>query len=254
VGDVQQILAALNSPIRREILWRIWDEELPAGAIASAFQLAAPTISEHLAVLREAGLVTMHADGTFRRYRARRDALRGLQSLLFAETTKWTTADDLPERHKASARTMPVVVAAVDVDCDQATAFAGFTDPVMYSQWLGVPVTLDDGRFACTMEWGTRVRGTYDVVVPPSFLALRWDFEDDAVPVPGAQLAAYVHIDERESRSHVEVHQLVENDQQAGFMEVAWTMVLGRFKEGIAGAASGRRTGRRAPRPKRVST
>ena len=71
--DVQRVLAALASPVRREILWRIWDDELPAGAIAAAFEVSAPTISEHLAVLRDAELVTMTVDGSFRRYRARRD-------------------------------------------------------------------------------------------------------------------------------------------------------------------------------------
>ena len=62
--DVQRVLAALASPVRREILWRIWDDELPAGAIAAAFEVSAPTISEHLAVLRDAELVTMTVDGT----------------------------------------------------------------------------------------------------------------------------------------------------------------------------------------------
>jgi len=38
--------------------------------------------------------------------------------------------------------------------------------------------------------------------------------------------------------AHVEVHQLVDDAEQAAFMEVAWRMVLGRLKEGVV-AASG---------------
>ena len=60
-----------------------------------------------------------------------------------------------PERASSDVRTKPVVVASTEVDTSQAVTFAAFTDPVVYSRWLGVPVTLSDGRFACTMEWGT---------------------------------------------------------------------------------------------------
>jgi DNA-binding transcriptional ArsR family regulator/uncharacterized protein YndB with AHSA1/START domain len=249
VTDVQRVLAALSSPVRREILWRIWDEELPAGAIASAFDVSAPTISEHLAVLRDADLVTMTVDGSFRRYRARRDSLRGLQSLLLAESTKWVPADDLPERELATARAVPMVIGWVDVPVDRWTAFTAFTDPAVYSRWLGVPVTLDDGRFACTMEFGTVVRGSYEHVVAPALIAFEWDFEDEAVPVPGAERRAYLRFDERAGGgTRVEVHQLVDDEEQARFMEVAWSMVLGRFKDGVVDASRDRM---RPPRPKR---
>ncbi|HJZ24822.1 MAG TPA: metalloregulator ArsR/SmtB family transcription factor, partial [Streptosporangiaceae bacterium] len=69
--DIQKVLAALASPVRREILSLIWDHELSAGEIAAAFPVTKPTISQHLAVLREAGLAAATAVGTSRRYRAR---------------------------------------------------------------------------------------------------------------------------------------------------------------------------------------
>ena len=40
--DIQKVLAALNSPVRREILALIWDQELSAGEIAAAFPPAGP--------------------------------------------------------------------------------------------------------------------------------------------------------------------------------------------------------------------
>ncbi len=124
--------------------------------------------------------------------------------------------------------------------------FECFTDQDEYSRWLGVPVSLVDGRFACTMEWGTRVRGTYDVIAPPSLIAMRWDFEDDNIPVPGDERIAYLrHRDVREG-SRVEVHQLVADEREADFMKVAWSMVLGRMKEGLDNAA----TSHRSRRPK----
>ena len=168
--DIQKVLAALTSPVRREILGLIWDRELSAGEIAAAFPVTKPTISQHLAVLREAGLAESTAVGTSRRYRARPDALRGLRAAL-GSAAKWINADDdpkTPERASSDVRTKPVVVASTDVDTSQAVTFAAFTDPVVYSRWLGVPVTLSDGRFACTMEWGTSVRGRYELVCPPA--------------------------------------------------------------------------------------
>jgi DNA-binding transcriptional ArsR family regulator len=73
--DLQKVLRAVASPVRREILWMIAERELPAGDIAAAARVTAPTVSEHLRVLRDAGLVTMRIDGSFRRYQPRRDAL-----------------------------------------------------------------------------------------------------------------------------------------------------------------------------------
>jgi DNA-binding transcriptional ArsR family regulator len=66
VRDIQKVITALTSPIRREILALIWDREVPAGEIAAAFAVTKPTISQHLAVLREAGLATATVAGNSR--------------------------------------------------------------------------------------------------------------------------------------------------------------------------------------------
>ena len=233
--DLQQVIAALASPIRREILALVWDREVPAGDIAAAFSVTKPTISQHLAVLREAGLVTVMAVGTSRRYRARPEALRGLRGAL-ASPGKWSNADDAPERALSDARTKLVVVASTEVGTDQATTFAAFTDPAVYSRWLGVPVTIEDGNFACTMEWGTQVRGRYELVSPPELIVMRWDFEDDTIPVPGGEMTGYLWIRPRAGGARVEVHQLADTPAQARFMEGAWAMVLGRLKAGVTRA------------------
>jgi DNA-binding transcriptional ArsR family regulator/uncharacterized protein YndB with AHSA1/START domain len=249
--DLQKVMEALTSPVRREILSLIWDRELPAGEIASAFALTKPTISQHLGVLRHAGLVDQRVAGTSRRYRARREVLRGLHAAL-SDSSKWSNADDVRERELADARTKPVVVAAVDVDLDQATAFRAFTDPDTYSNWLGVPVTIEDGRFACTMEWGTQIRGRYQLTSPPELIVMRWDFEDDNVPVPGGEHLAYLQVLPTDRGSRVEVHQMIDTAAQAEFMELAWTTVLGRFKAGAGAAArAGGPMKRRPARPKR---
>jgi DNA-binding transcriptional ArsR family regulator/uncharacterized protein YndB with AHSA1/START domain len=235
--DMQKILAALASPIRREILASVWDCERPAGEIAAAFSVTAPTISQHLAVLRDAGVVTVRRSGTFRCYRADRDVLHGLHDAVFADGERWTAADDLPEQHAASATTRSVAVVSIDVPTDVATTFRAFTDASIYSRWLGAPVTIDGGHFAADMEFGTRVRGVYDVVCPPTLIAMRWDFDDDNVPVPGGEHVGYLRLDTRaDGGCHVEVHQLVDTPRQAEFMQVAWSLVLGRLQSGVVAA------------------
>ena len=71
-------------PRRREILRLVWDQELPAGEIASHFAVTRPAISQHLKVLKSAGLVTERRQGTWRFYRARPQGLAEVKAFLEA--------------------------------------------------------------------------------------------------------------------------------------------------------------------------
>jgi ArsR family transcriptional regulator, repressor of sdpIR and other operons len=59
---------ALADPTRRRILALLRDGDLPAGEIAAQFPVAWASVSHHLTVLREAGLVVSARDGQFIRY------------------------------------------------------------------------------------------------------------------------------------------------------------------------------------------
>jgi uncharacterized protein YndB with AHSA1/START domain len=236
--DLDARMHALRSRTRREILSRIWDRDLAAGEIAGAFALTAATISEHLAVLRRAGLVEMTKVGTSRRYRARPAALAGLHGALEG-AGKWQPADDIPERALTRTATAPVVVAEVRLPTPPTSTFAALTDAELYSRWLQVPVSITDGRFAATLEWGTEVRGRYEFVVPPELIVMSWDFDDDNVPVPGRPLSGYLRVHPDGDGSRVVVHQVVDSFDQAAFMEGAWAMVLGRLRANIEAALAG---------------
>jgi DNA-binding transcriptional ArsR family regulator len=217
MADLDVTMRALGSRTRRDILALVWDRELAAGEIAAAFSLTAATISEHLTVLRTAGLVEMTRLGTSRRYRARPEALAGLHGALEG-AAKWRSTDDVPERELTRTSTQPVVVAGVELPTPVETTFTALTDPEVYSRWLQVPVTIDGDRFAATLEWGTEVRGRYEIVVPRQLIVMSWDFEDENVPVPGRPLTGYLRIYPDGDGSRVEVHQLVETseDQRHG--------------------------------------
>lgn len=77
--DALQVVA---EPRRRAILRLVWDRELPAGEIAAAFDVTQPAVSQHLAVLRDWGFVTMRREGRQRLYRADREALGDLRPAL----------------------------------------------------------------------------------------------------------------------------------------------------------------------------
>src|SRR3954469_9923100 len=67
---------------RRTIMQLVSNGELSAGEIASHFELTRPAVSQHLSVLKEAGLVSERRNGTRRLYRARPEGLVELRTFL----------------------------------------------------------------------------------------------------------------------------------------------------------------------------
>ncbi len=82
---------AVAEPRRREILRLVWDEELSAGEIADRFDVTFGAVSQHLKVLRDAGLVTLRRDGKRRFYRADREGMGPLADYL---TSMWAARLD----------------------------------------------------------------------------------------------------------------------------------------------------------------
>lgn len=79
---METALRAIAEPRRRRILRLVWDDELSAGEIASHFDVTRPAVSQHLNVLKEAGLVSERRNGTRRLYRARPQGLAELKAFL----------------------------------------------------------------------------------------------------------------------------------------------------------------------------
>lgn len=77
-----EALRAIAEPRRRAILRLVARDELAAGQIAAAFDITRTAVSQHLTVLKNAGLLTERRDGTRRLYRARAEGLAGLREFL----------------------------------------------------------------------------------------------------------------------------------------------------------------------------
>ena len=75
-------LRAIAEPRRRAILRLVARDELAAGEIAAAFDITRTAVSQHLTVLKNAGLLSERRDGTRRLYRARAEGLAGLRDFL----------------------------------------------------------------------------------------------------------------------------------------------------------------------------
>jgi len=79
--DLNSIFKALNDPTRREILELLKEKDLTAGEIADQFNISKPSISHHLDLLRQAGLVVSVKEGQFIYY--------SLNTTVMDEMLKW---------------------------------------------------------------------------------------------------------------------------------------------------------------------
>ena len=79
---MEAALKAIAEPRRRTILTLVRDGELSAGEIAAHFDVTRPAISQHLRVMKDAGLVTERRDGTKRFYRAKPETIAELRAYL----------------------------------------------------------------------------------------------------------------------------------------------------------------------------
>ena len=77
--DTLQLIA---EPRRQEILRLVWNDELAVGMLVDRLELSYGGVSQHLALLRDAGLVTVRRDGKRRLYRADHERLGPLVAFL----------------------------------------------------------------------------------------------------------------------------------------------------------------------------
>jgi len=101
-GDpADEVLRAIAEPRRREILRLVAHDEMAAGEIAAAFDVTRTAVSQHLTVLRNAGLVTERREGTRRLYLARPEGLAGLREFL---DDMWASSLDIAARLAEAGR------------------------------------------------------------------------------------------------------------------------------------------------------
>jgi DNA-binding transcriptional ArsR family regulator len=104
-ATTSDVFNALAEPRRREILSFLADTERPVNDIVFALRTDQPSVSKHLSVLREVGLVRVRRVGRHRMYRTNADGIRPLYD--FAKTFEKYWAHQLlrvKERAEAKER------------------------------------------------------------------------------------------------------------------------------------------------------
>jgi DNA-binding transcriptional ArsR family regulator len=93
MSDVD-IFKALADPTRRAVLERLAEAELTATQLRDGFAISQPAMSQHLSVLREAGLVTERREGRFTNYRLAPDGMAPLHNWLARYRAFWPSRID----------------------------------------------------------------------------------------------------------------------------------------------------------------
>ena len=94
------VFEALADPTRRRMLELLAQDDRQAGEFAATFpQVRQPTLSHHLKVLRDAGLVEVRAEAQRRIYSLRREPLAGVQDWLERNAFHWAAELDALEAH-----------------------------------------------------------------------------------------------------------------------------------------------------------
>ncbi|NPV69043.1 MAG: winged helix-turn-helix transcriptional regulator [Firmicutes bacterium] len=78
---MKNVFFALSDSTRREILEYLNEGDMTAGEIADKFDISKPSISHHLNILKEAGLVTVEKQGQFMRY--------SINTTVFEDVASW---------------------------------------------------------------------------------------------------------------------------------------------------------------------
>ena len=99
IRSVQAVLDAVTEPGRRRILDMLRDRERLVGELVDELGLAQPTVSKHLRVLRDVGLVEVRPEAQRRWYRLRPEPLQELDRWLEPYRGLWAQRLDDLERH-----------------------------------------------------------------------------------------------------------------------------------------------------------
>lgn len=100
-------IEVLAEPSRRQILDELRKGEQPVQALVAGLAMSQPSVSKHLRVLRDAGLVAVRPDGQRRLYRVRPEPLIELDEWLEPYRQMWRSSLDRLERHLARPSRAP---------------------------------------------------------------------------------------------------------------------------------------------------
>ena len=198
---VDQALRAIAEPNRRHILDLVREGELSAGEISEHFDITRPAVSQHLSVLKQAGLLDEHRIGTRRLYRLRPQGLAELKRFLDrfwderlvalkrqAEQRGERDMDLISERLSVERE---IVIAA-----EPETVWELLVNDEQATRWIGQSASFDlrpGGRYRVEVIPGQVATGEFVEIDPPNRLEYTWGWETDGETVvpPGSTTVVF---------------------------------------------------------------
>ena len=157
-------------------------EPLPVGRLAERFDVTRPAISQHLAVLRAAGLVEVRAEGGRKTHRVAPGGIAAARQALAALAAELPGDAGMPPEDPRPVVELdpepPELALALWAPAPAERLFALVTTPAGLARWLG-RATVDlrpGGRYRVDLG-GDAAAGTYTVVNPPSRVVFGWGQE-----------------------------------------------------------------------------
>ena len=198
---VDQALRAIAEPNRRHILDLVRDGELSAGEISEHFDVTRPAVSQHLSVLKQAGLLVERRNGTRRLYRARPQGLAELKRFLDGFWDERLVAlrrqaERREEPDPASITERLSVERVIVIAARPETVWELLVDAEQATRWMGRSASFDlrpGGRYRVEVIPGQVASGEFVEIDPPRRLVYTWGWETDgetAVP-PGSTTVVF---------------------------------------------------------------
>ena len=240
------ILKALAEPHRRQILALVRERELAAGSIAGHFHITRPAVSQHLTILKEAGLLAERRDGARRLYRARPQSLMGLRVFLddFSIPGGEFRGEAEPQRGRGRSRERVSVERELLVAAKRETLWNLLVDPAEATRWMGQSASFDlrvGGRYRIEVFPGLVTAGEFLEIDPPRRLVHTWGWElEPAGPLPpGSTIVMFELLNGPEETRLRLCHRDLPSLDTAGSHSRGWAHYLAR----LAAVASGRAPG-----------
>ena len=240
-------MKALVEPHRRQILTLVRERELSAGAIAERFRITRSAVSQHLTVLKDAGLVAERRDGTRRFYRAEPRPLVGLREYLdefWDRRLARLRREAEAEEGQARIRECISVAKEIDIVARPDTIWELLSNPDEATRWMGLSAAFDlrtGGGYRVEVLPGLFASGEFLEIDPPRRLVHTWGWEvaGGGPVLPGSTLVVWELLDDGERTRLRLSHRDLPSLATAGSHARGWTHYLGRLAAIAVGGNAG---------------
>jgi uncharacterized protein YndB with AHSA1/START domain len=238
-------LRALAETHRRQILALVRDRELLAGSISEHFGITRPAVSQHLSVLKDAGLLAERREGTRRWYRARPEGLAGVRVFIDDLWNEHLTelkrvAEGDVERLDGNLTEIVSVEREVTIGVAPEALWELLVNPEKMTRWMGQRASVDlrvGGHYEVEVLPGLFAAGEFLEVDPPRRLVHTWGWRlDDSLVPPGSTVVVYELL-ERGDHTRLRLsHRGLPSIRTAGSHSRGWAHYLPRLAAVASGA------------------